>query len=111
MEQSSATYTGIHPVNDICQENLREDERKVQEKLDKNSYLKCSSYQRKNIVSQQTSMHKSSSYFNRIFHKRRIHRQIRHGNAPTLLGLVRQLSRQNTTAPFETQIFNGSNFF
>ncbi|GBC08545.1 hypothetical protein RclHR1_00820012 [Rhizophagus clarus] len=105
MEQSSVTYNG---VNDICQEKLREDEQKEKEKLDKRKY---SPYQRKNIDSKQTPMIKPSPYFNRILYKRRSHRQIRRGNAPTLLNLIQQLSRQNTTDPFATQIFNGSNFF
>ncbi|GBC08546.1 hypothetical protein RclHR1_00820013 [Rhizophagus clarus] len=108
MEQPSVIYTGIQSVNDICQEKLREDEQKEQEKLDKR---KCSPYQRKNIDTKQTPMIKSSSYFNLILHKRRSNRQMRRVNAPTLLNLIQQLSRQNTTDPFATQIFNGSNFF
>ncbi|PKY51418.1 hypothetical protein RhiirA4_468446 [Rhizophagus irregularis] len=74
--------------------------------------LKCSPYQRKDIVSEQNSMIDPSFYVNFILRKRRERRQLRHANTYTLLLLnrVRRFSRQNTNNLFANQFYNGSNF-
>ncbi|CAB5365408.1 uncharacterized protein OCT59_026515 [Rhizophagus irregularis] len=72
--------------------------------------LKCSVYQKKDIDSEKNPKI-NPSYINRIVHKRRKLRQIRHVDNNSFLNHIRRLPRQNTTDPYEVQFFHGSNFY